>query len=140
MRALLIPLCVAIAIPLGALAAPIRASAHPDFAGANLVLHALVDELAKKKENHLYVGTIEKGPGYEHAWVYWKEERLLILWEPFDIKHEKLAHSRRMLSVDKDVVPTAKDIGSSTYLVDEDWACRTIGDCIKNGDEYVIRK
>jgi hypothetical protein len=140
MRALFILLFGAAALPNHVFAAQIRASDHPDFADANSVLRALVGELAKKIENHLYVGTVEKGPGYEHAWVYWKEERLLILWEPFDAKHWKLKYSRRMLRLDKDVVPTVEDIGGSTYLVDEDWACRTIGDCLKNGDEYVIRK
>lgn len=111
------------------------------FPQAEKVLEALVKEKADVPTNHLYVSTIKKSGKYEFAWVYWKEKRQLIRLEPFDAKRWKkaLLYSRQVLDIDKDVVPTAEDIKGSTYLVDEDWACRTIGDCMKNGKEYIIQ-
>lgn len=110
------------------------------FQQAKEVLEALVKEKADTATNHLYVSPIKKSGKDEFAWVYWKEKRQLILWEPFDAKQWKLSLSRRILDLDKDVLPTAEDIKGSTYLVDEDWTCRTIGDCMKNGREYIIQK
>jgi hypothetical protein len=110
------------------------------FPQSEKVLKALVNEKADGTTNHLYVSPVKKIGKDEFAWVYWKEKRQLILWEPFDTKQWKLSLSRRTLNLDKDVVPAAEDIKGSTYLVDEDWACRTIGDCMKNGREYIIQK
>ena len=112
------------------------------FPQAEKVLEALVKEKADVTTNHLYVSPVKKVGKDEFAWVYWKEKRQLIRWEPFDAKRWKkaLLYSRQVLDIDKDVVPTAEDIKGSTYLVDEDWACRTIGDCMKNGREYIIQK
>lgn len=110
------------------------------FPQTEKVLEALVQEKADVTTNHLYVSPIKKTGKDGFAWVYWKEKRQLILWEPFNTKQWKLSLSRRVLNLDKDVLPAAEDIKGSTYLVDEDWACRTIGDCMKNGKEYIIQK
>ena len=112
------------------------------FPQSEKVLKTLVEEKANVTTNYLCVSPIKKIGKDEFAGVYWKEKRQLILWEPFDAKRWKkaLLYSRQVLDIDKDVVPTAEDIKGSTYLVGEDWACRAIGDCLKNGREYIIQK
>ena len=114
---------------------------HPEFAGAQAILQQLVDDDGKHRTNHLYVSPTRTMPdGCVIAWVFWHEERLLVLWEPFDRKHWRLRYSRSILNLDKDVVPTRADIGGSTSVVDAEWACNKVGDCVKNGDAFTIYK
>lgn len=56
------------------------------------------------------------------AWVYWHEGQRLVYWEPagadVDSK-ETLVRSRRDLNLRKDVVATHRELGSSTYCIDQ---------------------
>jgi hypothetical protein len=118
----------------------LKAAEPTTFPNSEVILRSLVQEKTESPTNHLYVSPIKKIGNGSFAWVYWKEKRQLILWEPFDSGKWKLSSSRRIVDLDKDVVPTIDDIKGSTYLVDKKWACTTIGDCMKNGKEYIIQK
>lgn len=100
--------------------------------------------------NHLYVCPVNRhkndADNYVYtAWVYWQEGRAIILWEPgrsgdIETRDMDLVYSRRFLSLTRDVVPTQDDIGSSTYLVDQEWVDTRINECSQRGDAYLITK
>jgi hypothetical protein len=104
------------------------------------VLAKLVAEKGRQKVNHFYAVGYRFPDGYELAWLYWKEGRALILWEPV-AKPEypsDLRLSRRYLLLDRDVVPTDAEVKGSTYLVTRAWADSVIEDTTKRGDSFVI--
>ena len=116
----------------------------PDYYDPLPALKEVVAEKAKSRRNTFYVSRVYFfDNGANHAMVYWKEGRALILWEPYltgtERKHE-LVWSRRFLSLDKDVVPTLNDVGGSNYLVTREWARRTIQKCVRYGEKFVIYK
>lgn len=127
-------------VALSASPVTVRAAEATVFAESVAILKTLVREKGESRTNHLYVSPIKKVGKASFVWVYWREKRQLILWESFDTEKCKLSDSRRTFDLDKDVVPTIDDINGSTYLVDEEWARKTIGDCMKNGKEYIIQK
>lgn len=93
---------------------------------------------AHQGANHFFVGPVNRlGTPDAFAWIYWREGRQLIKWEPFSRDRSRLSLCRS-IELDKDVVPTAEEIGGSSYLVSEAWARRVIGDCVKNGEPYVF--
>ena len=117
----------------------ITAGENASFPRSKAILIELVQENGDSGINHIYVSPIKTNGGDSFAWVFWKEKRQLILWEPFDSRKWRLSYSKRILDLDRDVVAAA-DLNGSTYLVDEEWACLTIDDCLKNGTEYIIQK
>jgi hypothetical protein len=70
---------------------------------------------------------------YPFAEIYWKEADTMILWEGGE-----LSASRRILTHADDVVATDEEVGSSTYLVTEEWWTRTKRECAKYGKTYVL--
>jgi hypothetical protein len=120
--------------------APIRKD--PRYAHPQAALKGVVDERGKQGRNTFYVSRVYYfGNGGNLAWVYWREGRAIILWEPdpsgANRKHE-LLWSRRFLSLDKDVVAREQDIGGSSYLESREWARHTIHDCTRHGSRFVI--
>ena len=104
------------------------------------ILAEFVNEKAQGGVNHFFVSPVNLiGTRDAFAWVYWREGRQLMKWEPFFRDQWRLSLCRAV-QLDADVVPTAQEIGSSSYLVSEGWVRRIIGDCVKNGDVYVLSK
>jgi hypothetical protein len=125
-------------------------SQHPDYSPyVRPALRSLVAQSGVNRRNHFYICRVEifEG-GYDHAWVYWRENRAIVLWEPFRGYNARgdsdqtydLVFSRRYLRRDKDVVPTLEDVGGSSYLVTRQWWRETVRDCVQNGDRFVIYK
>lgn len=152
LRLLLGQLCAGLA--LAAQASPLFAQSvpvidHPfaiaeeqKFAPVQATLERLVARKAKTDVNHLCVIGEDLDDGTRQAWVYWKEDRAIILWEPSAEGGSDLASSRRHLRMDRDVVPVHdKRLESgSTYLVSRDWANGLIAECGEQGTGFVIEK
>ncbi|MEN3745774.1 hypothetical protein TPR58_01245 [Sphingomonas sp. HF-S3] len=70
-----------------------------------------------------------------------REQRRLIFWrggsDP-DYRIDSIVDSNRQLDLNKDVVPTDADIGSSTYLISRTWLDRKLRDCAAKGTRYVV--
>jgi hypothetical protein len=123
---------------------------HPQRDMVLRSLQRLVDEAAKKPENHFFF--LRRADGCD--WVYWREGRLL--WatdmEPHYEKKgltEQRARSiwdlrlrtpRKPIDLDSGVVPKQADVGSSTYLVSKDFVAEIVFDCVQDGDLVVVRK
>ena len=103
-----------------------------------------LDKTATRGANHLYVARVSKWrDGVHSTWVYWKEARAVILWEPgltYDRREDELWLSRRFLSLKEDVVATPDEIGGSNYLMDRKSASELVADCVNKGDLFVIVK
>jgi hypothetical protein len=123
---------------------------HPDYAPHVIpALKRLVAQSGIKRRSHFYVCRVETFEnGYDHAWVYWKENRAFVLWELLQGHNARgdsdptydLVDSRRYLERDEDVVPTLDDVGGSTFLVTRQWWRDTVQDCVRHGDSFVIYK
>jgi hypothetical protein len=77
------------------------------------------------------------------ALVYWHEGQRLIYWDQPArgvTPSETLIHSRRDLDLRTDVVKNEEDIGSSTYLVSQNWVQSIKDSCNKYGNKYLINK
>jgi hypothetical protein len=125
-----------------------RVSQNPKFAKPREVLHQLI---ARQKKTRLTRNTFCV-IGYRYisdaknaddiAWVYWKEQKAIILWEPSNLEMEpitQLARSRRYLKMPDDFVKTESDIAGSTYLETWKWANDLIKTCHAKGDKYTIQ-
>jgi hypothetical protein len=109
---------------------------HQDFRDVDSVLTEFVNEKAPQRVNHFFVSPVNLlGTPDAFVWIYWREGRQLIKWEPFHRDQWRLGLCRSV-ELDKDVAPTVEEIGSSSYLVSEAWTRRVIGDCVKNGSRF----
>jgi hypothetical protein len=111
------------------------------FAPVRPTLDALIAHKARTRINHLCVIGQPLGDGSRQAWVYWRESRAIILWEPATDGLRDLALSRRYLRLDRDAVPASdKRLATSTYLVSRSWAQSLIAECAARGTRFVIEK
>lgn len=106
------------------------------------VFHDLMTDEGKAPLNNFYVVGYNLRSGEQHAWVYWREGNAVILWEPTIDSTEpaSLSMSRRYLWLNKDVVNSDAEVGTSTYLVTRDWVNGILRDCRKYGDHFIIRR
>jgi hypothetical protein len=104
-------------------------------------LAALVQRDGKTTINHFCVVGLRYDGGYT-AWVYWKENNTITLWDPPADSDDPftLLYSRRTLHLDKDVVPDEVDISLSNYMVHEEYVKGILGACETVGQKFVIRK
>jgi hypothetical protein len=76
--------------------------------------------------------------------VYWPQDNSIVTMQidHLECKSKSTAEIQEVLEwletkgridLQKDVVPTLDDVGSSTYLVDKPWVDAVIDDCKKNG-------
>lgn len=80
---------------------------------------------------------------FKFAWVYWHEGQRLVHWKPaatdVDPK-ETLIRSRRDLDLRKDVVASPRELGASTYRIDQPWLRRLLADCRQRGQSFETRR
>ncbi len=122
---------------------PISVRQHPDYAKLPIALEELVAQDARQKKNTFYVSKIYPFPEPNMAWVYWKENRSLILLEPGkeydgDWKHA-LLWSRRYLHWNKEIVSPKHYYQGSNFLTLKQDAREMIKDCMA-GDEFILSK
>jgi hypothetical protein len=123
---------------------------HPDrevgYKPVKTALRALVvSESARGAQHFCVVGYRVQGasdaPPKRTAWVYWREQKRLIQWQPategFESK-QTLLRSSRSLDLAKDVVATEAEAGSSTYLVSRAWVDGVLKDCKARGTQHSI--
>jgi hypothetical protein len=102
----------------------------------------VADDAKNHRVNHFCVVGYQWKTGVTNAWVLWKEEATLILWEGNrypDLRKRSLITSRRNLKLGRDTVKTEDDINGSTYLVTEQWWHAIADDCMKHGEKYIIK-
>jgi hypothetical protein len=124
-----------------------RVSQNPAFAKPREVLRQLMASQQKTRLTRNtfcvigYRNTSDAKTSNGTAWVYWKEQKAIILWEPSNLEIEpitQLARSRRYLKMPDDFVKTKSDIAGSTYLETWEWANDLIKTCRAKGDKYTI--
>lgn len=92
-------------------------------------------------QHHFYVAHYPEGS--EHSYMFWKEARLLWVLhlgtpEEYGWMSMQLPSSGELLHVDRDVVATQEEVGTSTYLVSQDWMNDKIYKCVVDGDLITI--
>lgn len=107
-------------------------------------LNTLVQKQAATKENHFFIAKYPKSQAL--TYMLWREQRVLWILELGGENPEHwqqvIQHPRSgsVIDLDKDVVPTKADIGTSNYLVDQDWVNSVVYDAVLNGDLITIHK
>ncbi|MEN3745771.1 hypothetical protein TPR58_01230 [Sphingomonas sp. HF-S3] len=121
----------------------IPTATDPDFGDATPALRKLIAAARQRAigpQHFCIIGYIGDG-GDKIALVHWRERRRLIFWlggsDP-EYRSDSIVNSRRQLDLDKDVVPTDADVGSSTYLISRTWLDRKLRDCAAKGARYVV--
>ena len=121
----------------------IPTATDPDFGDATPALRKLVAAAKPKATGpqHFCIIGYRGNGGDKIAWVHWSERRRLIFWfggsDP-EYRSDSIVDSNRQLDLDKDVVPTDADVGSSTYLISRLWLDRRLRDCAAKGKRYVV--
>lgn len=141
-------LVAAVTMPTAAMAAdgpiehPFRVEENKTFSPVETTLGALVARRAQTDVNHLCVIGQRLDGGADQAWVYWREGRALILWEPSHDGIRELAFSRRFVRLDHDVVPVNDKhlAAGSSYLVSDEWANGLIDECKSLGTQFMIER
>jgi hypothetical protein len=129
-------------LPQGGQAATIfPVKGHPEFPQPTKRLRDLVGEKGERSVNHFCIIGYREGEGENHAWVHWREQKALILWEPAadPLIPISLAKSRRYLRLEHDVVVSEADVAGSTYLVTRAFVDGVLSDCKKHGVKFEIK-
>jgi len=114
-----------------------------DFGDATPALRKLIVAARPKATGpqHFCIIGYRGNGGHKIALVHWRERRRLIFWfggsDP-EYRSDSIVDSNRQLDLDKDVVPTDADVGSSTYLISRTWLDRKLRDCAAKGKRYVV--
>lgn len=121
---------------------------EPGFKPVQAALQSYVDGRSARTgvQHFCVIGyRVQRSPQAEAlhiAWVYWHEGQRLVHWEPaaadVDPK-ETLIRSRRDLDLRKDVVASARELGASTYRIDQPWLQRLLADCKRRGQRFETR-
>jgi hypothetical protein len=125
---------------------------HKDFVCFMRLLQRIIDRAGKTGTQHLYVSPVghDDERKSEFVRIYWPDDKsILIITFPIIscTRNEVNAYfelswydTKGRINLETDVVPTRKDVGSSTYLVDKPWVDKIIQDCRKNGYLAVIQR
>jgi len=120
---------------------------HPYYAPHIIgSLSNLVAQHGKSKRNHFYISKVkEYSSGYPDVWIYWKESRILMTWDPNTGSNKKGEYApeldldslwpRHVYRLDKDLVngPYADGNDRLTRRA----ATEIIRDCKLQGDLFV---
>ena len=118
-------------------------ASDPRFGDQQKTLRQLIQRHGKRGKNDLcVVGVQETYPdgtrAERAAWVIWKQDHSIILWEPaLDPEFADLWLSRRYLRVPRDV---SADTHGSTYMVTPDWVTLLRHTCNRIGTHFTIIK
>ncbi len=107
------------------------------FAHPRAVLMRLAAQRGTTRLNEFCIIGQDLGNGDRQAWVYWKQQDALILWEPQVGSDIDLTTSRRYLDLKRDM---AMDVGSSSYKVTTRWVDSLRAACSAQGLQLTIEK
>jgi hypothetical protein len=112
-----------------------QASANSD--GVDDFLQGFVSEFSKSDVDFFYVSQPNQGTVY----IYWMTgNSILIVNVPTKrLEDYSWYEHKARIDLNSDVVPTADDIGGSTYLTDSDWVEERIKECL-SGEKFIVRK
>lgn len=119
-----------------------RVSQNPAYLKPRATLHLLITKKAKAhhtNNNFCVIGYRKQSSAKSElgsAWVYWQEQKAIILWEPWADGITDLTLSRHYLKMPDDFVRSQKEVGASTYLETWEWADKLINECLAKGDKY----
>lgn len=122
---------------------PLRVTQSKHFPWPAQVLRRLVAEVGKRRQNNFCVIGYRLGDGSELAYVYWPDNKEIILWEPLrGAGVARLYLSRRHWDLDKDIVADAQAPGyfGSTYLETRDWERQILDECSRFGEYFTIAR
>jgi hypothetical protein len=105
--------------------------------GVDDFLQGFVSQVSKNDIDFFYASQPNEGTVY----IYWMTGNSILI---VDVPTKRLENyswyeSKARIDLNSDVVPTADDIGGSTYLTDADWVQERIKECL-NGKKFIIRK
>jgi len=116
---------------------------NPGFIHFNKTLKLIVRDRAPtfKGKHHFYVAKYKSGDNL--TYMLWREGRKLWILTPGNQREEtwlsiRYPSSGQLIDLDKDVVKTDKDVGTSTYLVSRPWVNDKIYAAVVNGDLIII--
>ena len=115
-------------------------SKTPGFSNPRAVLRKLVALKGKARRNSFCVIGYQYPDGEKSAWVYWREGKAIILWEPTVNEIDDLTLSRRYLRLTKDVVENESQVQGSTYLVTRQWVNSLLRDCQTRGEKFTVSR
>ena len=105
------------------------------------MVNQLVESEGTAKTNTFYIQEVDdEQRGGKFAQVYWKEDRSVIfITPPYDVENFQYewTYSRR-IDLDRHVVPTESDVGTTNYLVPKRWIEEVLASCVKNGVKITI--
>jgi hypothetical protein len=123
---------------------PVSVASDPQFGNQRKVLHRLVQKNGQRGRNDLCVIGQNDGKGTraDTAWVIWKQDHSIILWEPGQTTYltdgDQLWLSRRYLYVPRDV--SADPDETTNYLMTPAWVRSVRYACNKLGQHFLIIK
>lgn len=104
-------------------------------------LQTLIDERGPGGKNHFYIARF---PAKSNTtYMLWKEGRKLWILSignesEYSWMSVRYPSGGQYLDLDKDLVATQKEVGTSTYRVTRAWANEKIADAVLNGDMLVL--
>ena len=111
-------------------------------------LNGFIDRYGKRRVNRIFVAKVQNDGGEEFLYGFWKEDNSILLIGHFaryygdgkDQTDYEWLHRRARVDLRTGVVPTEKDIGASTFLVDKPWADKIVKACLTKGHIVVIHR
>lgn len=119
---------------------PFKVSGDKTYEPVSGALTALVRQKATVTLNHLCAVGYRNPDGSTYAWVYWREGKALILWEPHvaGSPAKALSASRRYLQLDRDAVANTDQLKGSTYKITQEWVHQITRECELYGERFEI--
>ena len=116
---------------------------HPGFTTFKKTLTLIVKDRAPDHPgtHHFYIAPISKGT--DSTYMLWKEGRKLWIVSLGKSTEESWLGMRypaggQLIDLDKGVVETEKEVGTSTYLVPRAWVNQRVYDTVVDGDLITI--
>jgi hypothetical protein len=105
--------------------------------GVGDFLQGFVSQFSRSDVDFFYASQPKEGTVY----IYWMTGNSILI---VDLPTERLEdyswyESKARIDLNSDVVPTADDIGGSTYLTDLGWVEERIKECL-NGEKFILSK
>jgi hypothetical protein len=116
-------------------AATFNVKDDPIFGKAAPVITAYAHARHAKGVNNFCVLGRLSDDGGKSAWIIWRQNREIILWEGQDLSSTP---PRLLLDLDKDVVESEADLHGSSYLVTRRWASNLISECKRTGLQIAV--
>lgn len=117
---------------------PFELTTRPEFSGYQNVVGSFLRRQAPNENAHAcVVGLRHDAQDIDAVWVIWRGGDRLIRWFSGE---DQLELSSRNLSLTNDIVPTDKDIGTSTYLESRAWVDELERLCERHGRRVSVRR